>query len=408
MSSKAWYLAPTVLNGVVSIASVPLLILFMGSQGWAEIALGQAIGLFGSVLVGLGWPVVGPALMANCTPDEQYRQYVLSLWARVGVALIFSGAVVSVFIFIPSESTLLLWTAIASSLLGCASSWYFLGIDDPRGLFWQDAFARALGTSLGIVAVGFTGVGELFALGLFLGLVLSMVLTLTKVRSRRTSSLPAIRAGEVIRSIRVQGKGLGANILFVALSSVALPLMALIGGPIFVAFAVLDKVQKQLTTVALPLTQLITGKMAGDLGRGGEPVVTAQRTFRSIIVSGAALACFMIPLGPLAVEMMSAGTTDVTLSQMFALALVVGLAFVAQCLPIAVLAPINSLNLSLVGMSAALIVGIPILLFAGQELGMTAVLLCLCFMYSLSILFGGFGLYRASRQQRRAANLVGL
>ena len=292
---RAWYMAPTVLNGVVSIASVPLLILFIGSAGWAEIALGQAMGLFGSVFIGLGWPVVGPALLARSSVDEQYEHYVLSVWARITFAVLVTGVTIILFVYLAPDRSVLLWATVASNLLGCASSWYFLGIDDPRGLFWRDALVRSLGTSLGLVGVAITSRGELFAIGMLLGIVGSMIFTYEKVRKRRHVQPPRPTLGKVLRSIQSQGNGLTANALYVALSSLALPLTAVVGGQVFIVFAILDKVQKQLTTVALPLTQLITGRMAGDLGRGADSVDTANRTFRSILLSGTALCLLMIP-----------------------------------------------------------------------------------------------------------------
>lgn len=396
--TKAWYLAPTVVNGVASIASVPLLIMFVGASGWAEIALGQAVGLFGSVFVALGWPVVGPALVARCTPDEQYRQYLLSIWSRLIVAVLVTLVTLAVFIFFWPDRSVLLWTAIATNLLGCASSWYFLGIDDPRGLFWRDAVSRSAGTGFGLFGVAVTSHGEMFPLGVFLGIVLSVLLTYRKVRDRRTGTSPSrLTVQEVLGSIRSQRHGLSTNALFIALSSIALPLTAVVGGQVFVAFAVLDKVQKQLVTVALPLTQLITGRMAGDLGRGAKVLETANRTLSSIIVSGALLCAVMIPLGPLAVEVMSVGSVEIDGWQTMIMALAVGLAFIVQCIPVAVMAPISKLGFSLWGMGIAIVVGVPALYFSARYVGVTAVMMTLCFVYVIPMLFSLIGLRSAKK-----------
>ncbi|MBD7996067.1 hypothetical protein H9639_12230 [Arthrobacter sp. Sa2CUA1] len=195
------------------------------------------------------------------------------------------------------------------------------------------------------------------------------------------------------------------NTLFVAMSSVGLPLSALIGGPTFVAFAVIDKVQKQLTTVALPLTQLITGKMAGDLSRGVGRVATATGMFRSVIISACGLTLLMLPLGPLAVRMMSVGLVEVSAAQTVALALLVGLAFAAQCLPVAVLAPLDRLKYGVWGMVLGLVLGSPLIYFVGRSLGITFVMVTISGMYLLTIGFCIAGLANAKRNERDVLSL---
>lgn len=392
-----WYLAPTALNGVVSIASVPLLIYFVGSVEWARIALGQSVGLVGSVVVGLGWPVVGPTIIGRASVRERYRQLVLSLWARLAIATAVLPLILALLAWVFPGDSILLWITLASTLLGCSSSWYFLGTDDPQALFWREAVVRSAGAALGLAGVALTGAGEWFAVGLVAGLAVSIVLT---IRSAKNGVDRPYRPKvlEVLISIRSQANGLSTNALFVGLASVALPLVAVIGGPLFVVYAVVDKVQKQLTTLALPLAQLITGKMAGDLRQGAEPCVTAEKMLKSIVVSGALLAVVMIPLGPLAVSVMSVGVIHLSTPEGLVLAAVVGLAFVAQCIPTAVLAPIDKLGYSLVGMSLAMAGGIPAIILA-QDYGLVALLIILCVMFAVPIVFGLVGLRAAQRNR---------
>lgn len=359
------------------------------------VALGQSVGLLGSVLVGLGWPVVGPSLIGRSSADERYRQLIVSLWARASVAMVVVPLIIVVLGYIFPGGWILLWVAVASTLLGGTSSWYFLGADEPRSLFWRDAVVRSLGLALGLVAVAFTGAGEWFALSIVAGLVVSIALTVQ--RSRIDTSGPyRPKPSEVYNSIRSQAKGLSANALFVVLASVALPVTAVAGGPLFLIYAVIDKVQKQLTTLALPVAQLITGKMAGSLSQGVEPFLVAEKMFRSTMLSGALLSIVMIPLGPFAVKVMSVGAVHVNVPEQMALAGVVGLAFIAQGLPTAVLAPINKLRYSVIGMSLAIAGGIPAILLCRNQ-GLGTLLSILCLMYLVPILFGYIGFRSGKR-----------
>lgn len=403
MRNKIWYLAPTAISGIVSIASIPILIYFIGTAEWAQIALGQSVGMFGSVIVGLGWPVVGPALIARLPVNMQYKQFVVSLWARVGVSAVVIAGILGVFLLLSHQSYVLILTAVAGTLLGCTSNWYYLGIDDPRGLFWNDAVVRALGAVMGLICVALTRSGEWYAAGLILGLSASVYLALRKAQSRCTCPVSSVTVLEVWRSVWAQSRGLSTNVLYIAIASVALPLTAFIGGPLFVAFAVLDKVQKQLLTLSLPVTQMITGTMAGELGKSGElgkesAVLTATRMLKRVLTAGIFLIIVMLPISPLAVRALSVDSVSLDAWQTVALAIGVGLAFIAQCLPVAVLALVDKLSYSVVGMSIALVVGVPLILMYGADLGLVFVLWVVCLMYAITISACFAGFWKASRR----------
>lgn len=400
MRTKIWYLAPTAVSGAVSISSIPLLIYFIGAGDWAQIALGQSVGMFGAVIVGLGWPIVGPALIARLPADLQYRQLVVSLWARMLVSAVIVSIVIAVFWVWSHQSYMLILTAVAGTLLGCTSNWYYLGIDDPRGLFWNDAAVRALGAVSGLITVAVTRSGSWYAVGLILGLGVSVYLAWRKARSRSEFSGPPVAAAEVWGSILAQTRGLSTNVLYIAIASAALPLTAFIGGPLFVTFAVLDKVQKQLLTLFLPVTQLITGTMAGELREGAAATRTASKMFKRVLVAGAFLTFIMLPISPLAVRVLSVDSVSLSAWQTVALSVGVGLAFIAQCLPVAVLAPVDKLNYAVVGMSFGLGGGIALISIYGAEMGLVFVLWIVCLMYAISIAACFVGFHAACRAEK--------
>ncbi|MCQ2001776.1 lipopolysaccharide biosynthesis protein [Arthrobacter zhaoxinii] len=397
VKNKIWYLAPTALTGLTSILCVPLLIYILGPAGWADLALGQAIGLFGTVFVSLGWPVTGPALIARSSADERYRQMVISLWTRflMALPLVVIGAVALIY-WIP-QSQVLVCTALVSAFLGFAPSWYFLGIDDPKGLFWFDAVARATGTLGGLVGVYATHDARFYAFGLFCGIVVAATSGWAKARGMRAKVGVGVTASEVFKAFKGHLRGLTTNALYISIASVMLPLVALFGGPVYVVFAIVDKVQKQLLTVSLPITQMLTGRMAGDIEGGNGALAVASRSFKAIVVAGAILALCMIPITPWAVQLMSVGSADIDLVQILAVSLGVGLAFILQCLPVAVLVVLKRLGYAVVGMIVSLLIGIASVVFIGDELNLTFILWVQCGMYAVSIVFCWAGFHNAKR-----------
>lgn len=402
-----WYLAPTVVTGVTSILCVPFLILILGPSVWADIALGQAIGLFGTVFVSLGWPVTGPALIALSSGNERYKQMVISLWTRslMGLPLAAIGVVALVF-WVP-QSQVLVCTALVSAFLGFAPSWYFLGVDDPKGLFWFDAVARSAGTLGGLVGVYFTHDARFYAFGLFCGILTAAAAAWMKARGMRTGIPERVTADEVFRDFKGHLRGLGTNALYISIASVMLPMVALFGGSVYVAFAVIDKVQKQLLTVSLPIAQMLTGRMAGDIEGGEDALAVASRSFKAIILAGVALGACMVPVAPWAVRLMSVGSASIDLQQTFAVSLGVGLAFILQCLPVAVLVVLKRLGYAVAGMIVSLVGGIPLVVLMGNGLSLTFVLWVQCGLYAVAIAFCCAGYQSAKRVHRPFSSISG-
>lgn len=383
-----WYFAPTGLNGIVAVGSIPILILAIGEFRWAQVALGQSIGLIGAVVISLGWPVTGPAEIARSDAESRYGILVRSLIARLLLILPVAFCMLGAAAIIPGAwNWLFLWTSAASALLGLASSWFYLGLDRPIALFVIDALTRGLSVCGGLALALLYKDGIFYPGGLAFGLVLSVVFTILYARKGATPAKCGFDLRSILITLRSQREGLGFNVMYVILCSLALPLTSFVGNQAFILFAVIDKVQKQFVTIMLPIAQIVVGRMSRNLASGFDTGVSANKSLRQIYISGLLIFGFSIICGPLVTNILSVGTVRMDFFTGLAFSVLVALAFMTQSIPVAVLAPLNRLRYAIVGSLAGICVMVPGVLWFGQELSILGILISVDFAYGSCLIF---------------------
>lgn len=150
------------LSLLASLVILPLISQRYGGPGWTALTIGQSIGAFASVVVGLAWPVIGGHTIAGArSVSEQRHTYWLSVVSRA-VAFVVVLPLSSVAVFLISEEFLVeaIIFNIATTMNGFSAAWYFAGTGDPRPLIINEALVR-------VVFHGFTIIGMLSGLGLW-------------------------------------------------------------------------------------------------------------------------------------------------------------------------------------------------------------------------------------------------
>lgn len=158
----------------------PLLVLPVISRAattaeWSALAVGQSIGLVASLVVGYGWPVLGPPRAAQAGASERRELYADSLVSRL-LVLSVVGPVVSVLAWFssPGEGSaqvLCALTALGQAAVGLSISWYCIGVGAPAKIARYEVLPRALGAVAAAGLVLLTQWLWLYPLALLLSVV---------------------------------------------------------------------------------------------------------------------------------------------------------------------------------------------------------------------------------------------
>lgn len=127
---------------------LPILARVAGTDAWVAIAVGQSIGAFFALAVGLGYNTVGPARVALAGSAERPALLAASIraraviWAPAALAAAATAALVA-----PDANRLdAALMAVAMSLTGLSSSWYIIGLGRAGLIALFEILPRMLAT----------------------------------------------------------------------------------------------------------------------------------------------------------------------------------------------------------------------------------------------------------------------
>lgn len=195
---------------------------------------------------------------------------------------------------------------------------------------------------------------------------------------------------DLLSLVHRQGTGLGFNLSYVLLSSLALPLTSYLGSQAFLAFTAIDKIQKQLVTVMLPVVQIVVGRMSRDVSSNKSLYDAAVASVRHIFISALLIFVVTIMASPAVVSLLSLGAVTLDGASGFAFSLLVSLAFTTQCIPIAVMAPLKRLRVGFWGNVAGALILLPAIILLGRS-SITGVLVSADLAFGVSLAFLLFG-----------------
>ncbi len=250
-----------VLNGGVSLISIPVIVAVVGAEPWASMATGQAIGASFGVLTIFGWSLTGPVTIAMARPEGRPKIFLDSLFARAVLLVPLLGIQAAVtFVIVPHEKGVAFLAGVAMMLAGASANWYFTGESRPDRFLLLDTVPRVTGTLAGVVALAATGELLFFALAQLGGSIIALVVSASVIfRGSRLDIRAAAHWPTIMRSLLDQRHGVVATAVFAAYTPAVLALIALLVPALLPMFVLADRVGKFVAMAVSPLLQVFQG-----------------------------------------------------------------------------------------------------------------------------------------------------
>jgi len=142
-------------SALIPFLILPVLARAAGSEAWVAIAVGQSVGGFLALAVGLGLNVQGPTLVALAAPEDRADLFARGTRARLALVVpaLVAGAVVAWTLAPAGFGADAALMAAAITLGGLTSSWYLIGLGTPLPLIGFELLPRAVATAGGAVIV---------------------------------------------------------------------------------------------------------------------------------------------------------------------------------------------------------------------------------------------------------------
>lgn len=154
----ALYVLLPLLTAITPLLVLPVITREYGEGGWAAVAIGQSVGTVGSLVVNLGWSVIGPSQVHACPPDLQAALYEQSLRTRYFMLLATVPASMGIAAALaPNWGWAAALTSLAFVLYGAGSGWYYIALGRPVGVLLHDAGPRVAAAVVAIIAVPIVG-----------------------------------------------------------------------------------------------------------------------------------------------------------------------------------------------------------------------------------------------------------
>lgn len=354
------YALSMALLAVASLSAIPAMIAADGERAWGAIALGQAVGAIAAAAIGYGWGVSGPARIAVASGAERRTEFAESVRVRLVLALpvaaVAAGAAV---LLAPATPGLAALGAVAAAAAGISANWYFVGVRSPMGLLVLETLPRVAGTGAGILLM-LTGAGAGAGLaGMLAGMLGAFVCSAVWVQvTTRAHRSAAARPARIRTVLARQRHGLGSALgsaVYIAMPLVIVSVIAPVAQPVF---ALVDKLQRQVSVALVPFITVIQGWVprrdgAESASRAGRALV-AGAVFAFVLAIGVLLA------GPAVLAWLGSGTIDVGLAATVLMAAFVALNFFESLVAKAMLPSLDRLRIGAHATTISAVVALPL------------------------------------------------
>ncbi|MBX3100473.1 MAG: hypothetical protein KF761_12955 [Salinibacterium sp.] len=314
--------ASVLLNGVVSLVTIPVVVAMAGADPWASMATGQSIGNSIGVLVTFGWGLTGPATIAMASIEKRPGLFLDSLFSRGALLLplLLLQALVTAAI-VPNDKIVAFVAGLAMTLAGVSANWYFAGESRPGRFLLFDTIPRVLGTVAGLLLVVLTDELLFFALAQLAGSLLALgVSSYVIFRGRSLDFREAARWRNIVARLVEQRHGVVATGLQAAATPAILGIVAITALPSLPLFVLADRLSKFVGMATSPLIQVFQGWVPA--ARGVELrrriAVSARITVILTVVAGATYAALL----PLFSQVLTHGQVAVDASSAIAFGIV--------------------------------------------------------------------------------------
>lgn len=330
---------------LVSLVMIPVMVRASGDVAWGAIALGQAVGTIGAVVLAFGWALSGPAKIARQDPQGRRQEFVESVRARLAILLpiALASAGIAAFSALPGYRVLAAVSALSTTSIGLASNWFFVGTVQPYLMLCAETLPRIAGSIVGIVLMQ-SGSSALMGVACQLaGMVAAFLVesaVILGILSRQGTT--PVRGRPVRQVLAEQRDGVTASTGSAALGALPLVLVSWLRPDIQPVYAFADKLARQLATAMSPVITVFQGWIP----RGGDAVRGRART----VVILSAVGCLLLALGvvafgPLLVRYLGSGIIRVGQMALLAMAASVAIQVFENIISHAVLPSIDSVRL---------------------------------------------------------------
>jgi hypothetical protein len=240
-----------ILSFASSLLLLPLISQRFGANGLSALTIGQSVGAFASVVVGLAWPVVGGQRVAVASGVSTRQALLADSYATRGLVLTFCAvptALVSA-LLAPQYHIEAAVFGLAIAGNGLTSGWYYAGVGEPLPAILYEGVTRL--AAYGIALVGMSlGLGLwAYAVTLLLWVPVMGWLNWRHVmRGRGPSSLPSL--GRTIQLVQQQKLGTSSRLAQAGFGFGGPSLFAVLNPSHLAVFSASDQIQKTATNGA--------------------------------------------------------------------------------------------------------------------------------------------------------------
>lgn len=276
---------------VSSVAVIPVIASVAGAQGWAAVALGQALGAGAATVLQYGWGFTGPTLLAPLGPRERARLLWVSILARLLLAavLIPVAAVIAALLAPDGRVWLAALTTVATATFGLSALWFFVGTGRAGHAARYETVPRLAAVSASAVLVLVTGDPIYYPVVFLAGQVLALSWLTLRLAS---ISFSADTWAHAFRTFRTQRFAAGSDVVVAVSQSMPTSLVAGVANGALPVFAAGDRLSKLAQSAIQPLFNAFQGWVSESPreDRAGRMRLSVLATSVCGLVVGSALA----------------------------------------------------------------------------------------------------------------------
>ncbi|MDF2048842.1 oligosaccharide flippase family protein [Arthrobacter sp. Cr_A7] len=167
------------ISALTPLLLLPIVARLGGAEGWASVAIGQAIGAFASVAIGYGSAIWGPAAIASANDESKQRGIYTEVVSSKALlsCFVFPLAIVAT-MFLVSHRYLFeaIGMALSMALVGWSPAWYMIGLGKAGPIATFETVPKLIATAFSAFLLLTTGVIWLYPLCLILASVIGLLL----------------------------------------------------------------------------------------------------------------------------------------------------------------------------------------------------------------------------------------
>jgi O-antigen/teichoic acid export membrane protein len=252
---------------VGQLSLIPVIASVGGAQGWAAVALGQALGGGAATIMQYGWGFTGPTRLAPLPQHDRGRLLWVSILSRLIVAAVLLPLTAAVAAALAPQGHRLLagLTSVALAMMGMSALWFFVGTGRPGQAARYETLPRLLTLLLAALVVLVTQDAIWYPVLFLAG---QLVATTWLVSRLGVVSLGRRTWAEAFGALRSHRTAAATDVLFAIGQAVPTGILAAVAPGALATFAAGDRVQRLGQSGVQPLFNAFQGWVCEATGNG--------------------------------------------------------------------------------------------------------------------------------------------